>query len=157
MKFVTVFKAVTKNWLRSRSGLFFSLMFPILLLLVFGAIFGGIGGGSTRYGLYVQNLDCSSDGQPTEVSDAFIQALNSTQTFSMTHIPAAANATDYVRDLLGPMGGTMRILVISDGFQDDLINGTLKVRLGIIQSTLNMTYQYFVQYLNSTELAALQD
>jgi ABC-2 type transport system permease protein len=157
MKFITVFKAVTKNWLRSRSGLFFSLMFPILLLLVFGAIFGGIGGGSTSYGLYIQNLDTTTDGQPTEVSDTFIQALNSTQTFSMTPIPATANATEYVRDLLGPMGGTMRILVISEGFQDDLINGTLKVRLGIIQSTLNMTYQYFVQYLNSTEQAALQD
>jgi len=41
MRFVAIFKAVTKNWLRSRTGLFFSIMFPIMMLFIFGSIFGG--------------------------------------------------------------------------------------------------------------------
>ncbi len=156
MKFIAVFKAVTKNWLRSRSGLFFSILFPILLLIVFGAIFGGIGGGVTKYNLYVQNLDVGSDGQPTEVSVAFIDALNSTETFAITEVPTTENATDYARTQLGPMGGNMRILILSDGFRDDLINGTMKVRLGICYDTLNISYRYIIQNLTGPELAYAQ-
>jgi ABC-2 type transport system permease protein len=35
-----IFTAVTKNTLRSRVGLFFSALFPLMLLLVFGSVFG---------------------------------------------------------------------------------------------------------------------
>ena len=156
MKFITVFKAVTKNWIRSRAGLFFSIMFPILLLLVFGAIFSGIGG-ATSYGLFVQNLDRTANGQPTDLSTAFISALNSTKTFTIQDVPQTENATDYVRKQLGPLGGNMRILVISKGFGEDLLNGSLKVRVGICYDTLNMSYQYFSPYMNDTQKAMLQD
>jgi ABC-2 type transport system permease protein len=156
MKFVTVFKAVTKNWLRSRAGLFFSIIFPILLLIVFGAIFSGIGGAS-NYGLFVQNLDRTANGQPTDLSTAFISALNSTKTFTIQDVPQTENATDYVRKQLGPLGGNMRILVISEGFGEDLLNGTLKVRVGICYDTLNMSYQYFSPYMNDTQKAMLQE
>jgi ABC-2 type transport system permease protein len=142
MKAITIFKAVTKSWMRSRTGLFFSIMFPLLLLIVFGAIFSGLGG-ATQYSLFVQNLDLNAaNNEPTDLSTTFIQALNSSETFSITEVPADANVTEYARDALGPLGGNMRILVISKGFQDDLINGTMKVRAGISYYTLNMSYQY---------------
>ena len=32
--------AVTRNWLRSRSGLLFSFLFPVMLLLILGGIYG---------------------------------------------------------------------------------------------------------------------
>ncbi|MBM4400678.1 MAG: hypothetical protein FJ045_01880, partial [Crenarchaeota archaeon] len=151
MKAFTIFKAVTKNWMRSRSGLFFSILFPVLLLLVFGAIFSGIGG-SSQYRLFVQNLDINaSDGTPTDLSTAFIEALNSTETFSINDIPANENATEYAREVLGPLGGNMRILVISDVFQDDLLNGTLKVRIGIMYDTI----QYFEPYMTDEQNAAV--
>src|SRR5512136_605557 len=103
MRAFTIFKAVTRNWIRSRSGLFFSILFPLLLLVVFGAIFSGIGG-SSKYSLFVQNLDTSSSsGNPSDLSFAFIDALNSSQTFSITEIPRDANATSYARDRLGPL------------------------------------------------------
>jgi ABC-2 type transport system permease protein len=155
MKALTIFKAVTKNWIRSRSGLFFSILFPILLLLVFGAIFSGIGGAS-QYSLYVQNFDANASGQPTELSTAFIEALNGTETFEINEVPPDANATAYVRDKLGPLGGNMRILIISKGFQEDLINGTFKVRIGICFDTLNMSYQYFEQYMSEADKTAIQ-
>lgn len=56
--------------IRSREGFFFTLVFPIILILLFGAIFAG--GGVSQTTVYVQNLDSSP------VSSAFIQALNST-------------------------------------------------------------------------------
>ena len=55
---------------RSREGFFFTLVFPIILILLFGAIFAG--GGVSQTTVYVQNLDSGP------VSVAFVQALNST-------------------------------------------------------------------------------
>ncbi len=156
MKAFTIFKAVTKNWMRSRSGLFFSILFPVLLLIVFGAIFSGIGGPS-QYDLFVQNLDLkAADGEPTDLSLTFIEALNSTETFAIKDVPSSENATEYAREVLGPLGGNMRILVISEGFQDDLVNGTLKVRVGISHDTLVIAYQYFEPYLNDAEKITFQ-
>lgn len=156
MRALTIFKAVTKNWMRSRSGLFFSIMFPILLLLVFGAIFSG-GGGYSSSSLFVQNLDrIALNGKPSDLSIAFIEALNATKTFNMKDVPPDANATSYARDALGPLGGSIRILIISEGFQNDLLNGTMKVRVGISYSTLNITYQYYKPYMNETQQMAFE-
>lgn len=152
MRAVTIFKAVTRNWIRSRSGLFFSILFPVLLLLVFGTIFSGIGG-SSSYSLFVQNLDRNS-GAPTELSSAFVEALNSTKTFAITDVPPEENATAFARNSLGPLGGNMRILIISEGFEDDLQNGTFRVRVAISYGTLNMTYYILEPYMNETEKAA---
>ena len=156
MRAITIFKAVTKNWMRSRSGLFFSIMFPILLLLVFGAIFSNTGG-STNFNLYIQNLDRTAPGgNPSGLSAAFVDALNATKAFVITNVPPEENATSYVQKALGPLGGNIRILIISEGFQDDLLNGTLKVRVGISYSTLNISYQYFAPYLNDSQRIAFQ-
>lgn len=156
MRAITIFKAVTKNWMRSRSGLFFSIMFPILLLLVFGAIFSNTGG-STNFNLYIQNLDRTTPGgNPSGLSAAFVDALNATKAFAITNVPPEENATSYVQKALGPLGGNIRILIISEGFQDDLLNGTLKVRVGISYSTLNISYQYFAPYLNDSQRIAFQ-
>jgi len=152
---IIIFTAVTKNWMRSRSGLFFSIMFPVMLLLVFGAIFGGGGGGSAST-LFVQNLDRNSDGTTTQLSSAFVEALNSTKTFAIKDVPADVDAKVWARDNLGPLGGNIRIVMISKGFQGDVLNGTLKVRVGISYSLLNTTYQYFARSLNETEKMAYE-
>jgi len=152
---LTIFTAVTKNWMRSRSGVFFSILFPIMLLLVFGVIFGGVGGPST-YSLFVQNLDRRPNGTPTELSNAFVEALNSTKTFSVTNVAVDADPRTYARDTLGPLGGSIRILIIPQGFQDDLLNGTLKVRVGISQGTLLTIYELSRPYLNETQRAAVE-
>jgi len=150
---IIIFKAVTKNWLRSRSGLFFSIMFPVLLLLVFGAVFGSQG--ASTYSLLIQNLDI--DGTPTELSEVFVEALNSTETFTITTIPAdITDLRSYARDVLGPLGGNIRILVISEGFQDNLINGTLKVRVGITLNTTLTMYQYYALSMNETQKEAIE-
>ena len=138
---LVIFSAVTKNWIRSRSGLFFSIMFPVLLLLVFGAIFGGTGGTSAST-LFVQNLDRNSGGTTTQLSSVFVEALNSTKTFAIKDVPADADPKVWARDNLGPLGGNIRIVTISKGFQNDLLNGTFKVQVGISYNLLNYTYHY---------------
>ncbi len=131
MKAFTIFKVVTKNWMRSRTGLFFSILFPILLLVIFGVIFSGTSSGS-QYTIFIQNQDLNTaNGEQSELSAAFITALNSSQAFSIREIPIDENATEYARDALGPLGGSMRILIIPEGFQDNLTNGT-KISLAIM-------------------------
>ncbi len=63
-------KVYARSNLRSREGFFFTLVFPIILILLFGAIFSG--GGVSQVTVYVQNQDSGP------VSAAFVQALNST-------------------------------------------------------------------------------
>jgi ABC-2 type transport system permease protein len=123
---------------------------------VFGAIFSNTGG-STNFNLYIQNLDRTAPGgNPSGLSAAFVDALNATKAFVITNVPLEENATSYVQKALGPLGGNIRILIISEGFQDDLLNGTLKVRVGISYSTLNISYQYFAPYLNDSQRIAFQ-
>jgi ABC-2 type transport system permease protein len=63
-------KVHARGNIRSREGFFFTLVFPIILILLFGAIFAG--GGVSQSTVYVQNFDSGP------VSTAFIHALNST-------------------------------------------------------------------------------
>ena len=63
-------KVHARGNIRSREGFFFTLIFPIILILLFGAIFAG--GGVSQTTVYVQNQDSGP------VSAAFISALNST-------------------------------------------------------------------------------
>ena len=142
--------------MRSRSGLFFSILFPVLLLLVFGMIFSGVGGSSSS-SIFIQNLDrTASDGKPSDLSTAYIEALNGTRLFNIKDVPPDSNASSYARDSLGPLGGNIRILIISKDFQNQLVNGTLKIKVGISYSTLNTTFQFYAQNMTATERMLLE-
>jgi ABC-2 type transport system permease protein len=67
-------KVYARGNLRSREGFFFTLIFPIILILLFGAIFSG--GSSGPATVYVQNLDQGFHG--VNIGTQFIQALNMT-------------------------------------------------------------------------------
>jgi ABC-2 type transport system permease protein len=93
----------TRGYLRSRIGLFFSLIFPVILILLFGAIFSGGGGGSST--VYVQNNDvCPSPPIPC-ISPLFIGALNGTSTSGsnttwpivLRSVPTDQNFSDYLK------------------------------------------------------------
>ncbi len=112
MRVMVVFKAVTKNWLRSRSGLFFSFLFPVMFLLVFGSIFGN---SNNSVPLTVQNND-QSGGVPTGLSQSFVTALNSTKVLSIKLLPVSENVTAYVQKQASSYGGDPRVLVIPAGF-----------------------------------------
>ncbi|MCS4539851.1 MAG: hypothetical protein HYU03_04080, partial [Thaumarchaeota archaeon] len=151
---LAIFTAVTKNWLRSRSGLFFSLLFPLMLLLVFGAVFGG--GGSGTYNIQIQNKDLKADGSPTTISGAFVQALNETKALSISPIPASADPKSYVKNTTGFFGGRQRILIVSSGFEQDLLNGTTREKLSVTFSTLEDLLQRFGQTIPPDQKEGIQ-
>ena len=82
--------ASSKQYLRSKVGAFFTFIFPILLILLFGAIFTS--SSSTKVTIPIQNLD---DGP---YSLQFIEIMNSTGVVNVKEIPKDANLTDYISE-----------------------------------------------------------
>lgn len=76
-----------KGYIRSRVGAFFTLVFPVILILLFGAIFSGSGGAST---VYVQNHDNGL------ASAQFIGAMNSTTAITLVSVPVSDNFSQYL-------------------------------------------------------------
>jgi len=84
----TDFMASFRNYTRNKGTLFFSIAFPVILILLFGAIFSG--GGKGSYDLYVKNFDYkngefiasmmndSSIGNFTNFYDTVYAQLNNT-------------------------------------------------------------------------------
>ena len=104
---VVDFAASVKSWYRSRGTLFWSLLFPIMLILIFGAIFSGVG--DTKYTLPVQDLDNSS------WSHTFIDTLSNISIFKVENISANENISAYVKD--NNLAGA---IVIPKGFGDTI-------------------------------------
>ena len=100
---------------RSKEGFFFTLVFPIILILLFGAIFAG--GGVSQTTVYVQNHDSGA------VSSSFIAALNSTSNdcspqassgLCLRPVPAGDNFSQYLSSRSASDG-----IVIPAGFSAD--------------------------------------
>jgi len=93
-------------------GLFFSLIFPVILILLFGAIFAG--SGTTAIPVYIQNND---NGSPASMG--FITALNSTDTMAITSVAPGVNFSQYLAAHSGSSG-----IIIPSGFQADIVSKT---------------------------------
>ncbi len=76
-----------KGYIRSRVGAFFTLVFPVILILLFGAIFSGSGGAST---VYVQNRDGGL------ASTQFVSAMNGTSAITLVPVPVGDNFSQYL-------------------------------------------------------------
>lgn len=105
-------KVYARGNVRSREGFFFTLVFPIILILLFGAIFSG--GGVSQVTVYVQNLDSGP------VGPSFIAALNGTSDNCSTSfnsglclrsVPASENFSQYLSSKSAADG-----VVIPQGF-----------------------------------------
>ena len=103
-------KVYARGNLRSREGLFFTLVFPIILIILFGAIFSGGGSGPTT--VYVQNLD---GGQ---ASTAFVGALNSTTAIVLRPVAQDVNFSQYLSSHSSTDG-----IVVPQGFTTDYATG----------------------------------
>ena len=104
----------SRQFLRSRVGVFFSLIFPVVLMLIFGAIFSGGSGAVTAY---VQNND-AVQGVPTQTSAAFVTALNGTGVIQLVPVAEGANFTQFLQSHSSTDG-----IVIPSGFQDHFVAG----------------------------------
>jgi ABC-2 type transport system permease protein len=77
-----------RGYLRNAAGLFFGLIFPVILILLFGMIFSPSSPGKVT--LYVQNQD---GGQ---VSISFINSLNKTGAVSLVSVDKNENFSQYL-------------------------------------------------------------
>lgn len=138
-KAIVVAGLTLRNWSRIRSAVFFTILFPLMLLLIFSTVFGG--GGDPSFSIFVQNLDTEEDGGPSAMSAVFLEILNSTEVFNISDIPAEADANVFAKDAIGPLGGVYRILIIPEGFDSSIISGAVGNRISVTQSTLQLLIQ----------------
>jgi ABC-2 type transport system permease protein len=102
-------RASLKSFLRNKSTIFWTIAFPCVLILLFGAIFSY---SSVKYDLYLQNQDLV-DGKPTYWSNVLINTLNSSKVFNIQIVNATINATDYAIS-----NRLSSLLIIPSGFND---------------------------------------
>jgi ABC-2 type transport system permease protein len=82
------FKVFSRGYLRNKFGLFFGLVFPVILILIFGAIFSGNGSGTIN--VYAQNQDNGPIGA------SFLSALNASSTVRIILVNSSENFPDYL-------------------------------------------------------------
>jgi len=138
-------KASFKMFFRSKAAVFWTIAFPSILILLFGAIFSTT---DSKYGLYVQNRDIVN-GNSTLTSRSFIEALNQTDAFNLHILDPTTNATRYALDKK-----LSYVIVIPEGFENDvgMANATIEfvydrsqtsamVVMGILNSVINKMNQ----------------
>ena len=109
-------KVFVRGYTRNKVGLFFSLVFPIILILLFGAIFSG--GNTGPINIYVQNQDPNGG-----ISQAFVQALNNNSTTTVTMVNQNENLSQYLLSHSANEG----VLIPLNFTQDYGLNKTVSV------------------------------
>jgi len=120
------FRIVSRTYFRNPVALFFSLIFPIILISLFGLIFSATGTGAVS--LVVINEDHNPGGVGyTPESVAFLQALNQTSVVSVSVVAVTPqNFSSY----LGSNGDSTG-LIIPAGFQAALHSPNATVNLTV--------------------------
>lgn len=124
--------ALSKDWLRNREAVFFAFLFPVILLLIFSAVFGA---GPSEFTLYVQNNDQGPDGTPTNLSTSFVDALEDVEALRIRSIKPGRNITEWSRQRGST--GAARVVVIPDGFADQVRAGSGQARRSVILDTMS--------------------
>ena len=91
------FKVFSRGYLRNKFGLFFGLVFPVILILIFGAIFAG--GSTGKINVYAQNQDTGPFASPQmDIASAFLTALNDSSTITVITVQTSENFSQYLAD-----------------------------------------------------------
>ena len=111
---------------REKTAMFFTIAFPIILILVFGTIF--MSQDNVSFHLFVQDLD------QTNSSAQSIKTLELNGKFKITTVDPAINATQYVRD-----NKVNLVLVIPKGYERSLLQ---RAMLSDSNASVTITYIY---------------
>ena len=115
-----------KTFYRERTAMFFTLAFPIILILVFGTIF--LDRDKLGLDLYVQDLD------QTHASAQFIKAIQFNGNFKIMEVDPASDAREYAQNHKLNL-----ILVIPKDFEN-LLNQ--RVDLKVPNASVTLSYIY---------------
>jgi ABC-2 type transport system permease protein len=113
-----------RSWTRSRGTVFWSLLFPVMLILLFGAIFSGMG--DSKYTIYVQDLD------NTDMSHGLVTILNGTGILNLKNVTTNEPITEYIKS-----NNIKNLLVIPEGYESDVTRSFADPSVKV-----NLTYYY---------------
>lgn len=121
-----------RDWVRNREAVFFAFLFPIILLVIFSLVFAG---GPTEFDVGVQNNDLTESGEPTELSAAFVDAIEQSGPLAVERIDPEQElgSVDNVEEATG----IQRVLIVPEGFDDRVRTQSARVRMAVIQDTVN--------------------
>jgi ABC-2 type transport system permease protein len=112
-----------KTFSREKSVMFFTIAFPIILILVFGTIF--LHQDNVSFDLHVQDLD------QTTLSAQLVKTLGLNGKFSITPVDPAINATQYAEDKKVNL-----VLVIPGGYEQAFVR-----RSGLVGGVPNAAFR----------------
>ena len=112
-----------KTFFREKSAMFFTIAFPIILILVFGTIF--LNQDNVSFDLHVQDRD------QTGSSAQLVKALELNGKFRITAVDPAIDATQYAKDKKASL-----VLVIPVGYEKALAR-----RLGLMGGIPNAAFR----------------
>ncbi|MBN1109949.1 MAG: ABC transporter permease [Methanomassiliicoccales archaeon] len=138
-------KGQAKSFFRVKSNLFWTLAFPLFLILVFGAIFSNMGSGTVI--LNVQNLD----GGPG--STLFLQSLDETGAIELRFIDPQADLEQHIKD-----NSLAHVMVLPPNFSEAFVpNSTataqVELRLDETVSTSSIVRNIVNAVVNNYNLA----
>ena len=111
------FRVFGRGYLRNKFGLFFGLIFPVMLILIFGAIFSGNSSGAID--VYIQNQDIGPFSTPQmDIATQFLNSLNSTETVSLILVNASEDFSNFLAEHSASDG-----IIIPEGFSSSYIAG----------------------------------
>jgi ABC-2 type transport system permease protein len=154
--FVLLTRANLLTFFRDRAALFWALAFPLIFILLFGAIFSGAG--TTKSAVGVVDLDGTPASQalaptvppeaspsPSATPTAGAPAFGSLSVvFNLTHYPTEADATAAMRD-----GKVSAVIVIPKGF------GASVAAVQSGAATVPLMVDVYVDRSNQTEAATI--
>jgi ABC-2 type transport system permease protein len=143
MRVIYLARALLLDWLRSKTGVFFTILFPIMLMGIMSAVFNS----KQIVDIYVQNLDYedgNDKGRPTQLSTMLIDALRSSNAFNIKYIDASVDAVSYVSKSAAE-GKSIILLVIPKGFDESIRQGSMYARMDMMISTLD-------EFINNSSL-----
>jgi ABC-2 type transport system permease protein len=151
------FKVYSRGYMRNRVGLFFGLIFPVILILIFGAIFSGNSVGKVT--VYVQNQDTGPfASEQMDFATQFVDALNSSGTLEVIMVDPSVDMSNYLKDHSASDG-----IIIPSNFSRDYVtehpvdvivygNPTSTTSSIVTQTVQGVSSQFNLQRFNGTSI-----
>jgi len=119
------FKSDLRSFGRSRATLFWTLLFPVMLILIFGAIFSGVA--DSEYDLTVRDFDNS------EMSEQLLEIFNETGLINIKIVTFSEDTDilDYIKN-----EDLSRLLVIPEGYEQIIFQSSFS------DATTNLSFYY---------------
>ena len=141
------FIATARMFYRNKGGVFWTLAFPVFLILIFGAIFANTGT-TSNYTIYVQDNTATFDGQNSTGYQQVIEPMQSTGIVTIVNISVHQDLDQYIKNnslsnvLIIPANFSLSQMPGTTGqvlLRVDPTSGSARVVQSIVSSVADMT------------------